>query len=243
MIFEGDLNRFYITEVLWCLIRFCKTGVLNCESDEEMISFYISNGGFDRIVNPYDDLKIGSILIKKGYINQKELGRALKQQKELSKPIGQILIQLNLLTREHLGKILESQIQEIIFRVAEWRDATFTFEDYPESESATTAIFSTKDWRLHKFIEELDQKVKIFKGLLKNMPPDDKILVLASKYSDKHDQIARKEEIRQIIDLADGERDIKAMRRESLLGTYRSQVIISKLVEAELLVEKKNSND
>jgi len=57
--------------------------------------------------------KIGEMLVENGLLNETDLKAALEKQKKLEhqKPIGEILIEMNLITIDTLIKYLEIQLK------------------------------------------------------------------------------------------------------------------------------------
>ena len=54
--------------------------------------------------------KIGEILVGKGLITAEQLGKFLHSQKETSKPLGQLLLEEEILTREELTAVIGEQL-------------------------------------------------------------------------------------------------------------------------------------
>ncbi len=54
--------------------------------------------------------KIGEILVGKGLITAEQLGKFLHRQKETSKPLGQLLLEEEILTREELTEVIGEQL-------------------------------------------------------------------------------------------------------------------------------------
>ncbi len=234
MIFSADLDKVRLTEVMWFLLRFEKDGLLTCEAGEETVHFYLRDGVLERIVNPYDDLRLGEILMRKGFIDRKWLDRALKQQRELKKQLGEVMLQLNILKREHLGKMLRNQFEEIVMRVCELEGARVEFKGYPADEYVFGSIFTNKDDAFLKIVTNLDKKVSEFFNLGEKLPSDDSIINVPKR--DKlNPKILQKEEIRQIIDLADGTRSLRQIRRKCTSDLLKTQEMLLKLYEAKVL--------
>lgn len=241
MFLSGNLDKCFITEILYSALFFDKTGIIRCSSPAgETISFYVREGNLERILNPWEDLKLGGILFKRGYINEKELNRVLKQQYELKKQLGEILIQMNLLTRQHLTKMLRMQFEQIILRVAALEDASFTMEEYPEEETHSAFIFSKSEQIILGHIEELNSKVRRFKDMALKLPPNDTVLIRDNETLKANPKIAEKEENRQILRLTDGVRTLGQIRRECSFNTLEAQAAILYLYQKKFILNKES---
>lgn len=236
MILTGDLNKIYITELLYFILFFEKNGLLRCSSPiEEPVVFYLREGNLEKVKNPWEDLKMGNILFNRGYINEKELNRALKQQQELKKQLGEILIQMNLLTRPLIAKALKTQFEEILIRVAALDDSTFTFEEFPDDEPRSAFIFAKSEKNILGHIEEVNVKVRRFKSLAAQLPSSDSILSRDNDALKANIKLAEKEENRKIIKLADGTRTLRQIRRQCAYNTLDAQTVILSLYKAGII--------
>ena len=239
MFLTGNLDKIFITEILYSLLFFDKTGILRCSSPvDETISFYVREGNLEKILNPWEDLKLGSILFRRGYINEKELNRALKQQHELKKQLGEIFIQMNLLTRQHLTKMLRMQFEQVILRVAAFEESVFNLEEYPEEEPQSVFLFSKSEQNILGHVEELNSKVRRFKTISFQLPPNDTVLIRDSEVLKASPKITEKEESRQILKLADGTRTLREIRRECAYNTLEAQAAILYLYQNKIIKKK-----
>lgn len=236
MILAGELDKTYITEILHFTLYFEKNGILSCVSKTgDTIRFYLRDGNLEKIINPWEDLKLGGMLYARGYINEKELNRALRQQHELKKQLGEILVQMNLLTRPLISKVLRTQFEEIIFRVAALEEATFALEEFPEEEHRAAFIFSKSEQNILGHIDELNAKVKRFKQISYQLPSNGTLLTRDNEALKANPKVAEKEESRKIIRLADGTRTLQDIRIQCAYNMFDAQSVILNLYKAGIL--------
>ncbi len=131
MSFWGTFNLFSLSEVLQLLHMGRKSGTLDSwnEFDERKIFFYEGNILFAEAVK-YKE-KLGDILVKSRAINDIQLSKALKIQRDShsSKKVGEILIEAGFITRERLINGITSQTEESIYELFDWENGHFRFEE------------------------------------------------------------------------------------------------------------------
>lgn len=131
MSFWGTFNLFSLSEVLQLLHMGRKSGTLDSwnEFDERKIFFYEGNILFAEAVK-YKE-KLGDILVKSRAINDIQLSKALKIQRDShsTKKVGEILIEAGFITRERLINGITSQTEESIYELFDWESGHFRFEE------------------------------------------------------------------------------------------------------------------
>lgn len=231
----SDLETLQLPEIFWLCIHFEKNAIINCTSNTNKTSFYFYNGNLERISNPYPELLIGNLLQRQGFINEKELNRSLKQQRELNKPIGQVLIQLNLITREHLAKMLEFQIREIVLRIAAEGDSHCTMTNYPEDEIASIALKKHDMEQLINLAKTILQELNEYLQLREEMPGNDVIPQISDALRDKID-LLNKEEIKQIISDVEAGKTLGQIRFEGAPGILKIEKYLKPLFKNGYLI-------
>jgi hypothetical protein len=75
-----------------------------------------------------DDL-LGQMLVKGGLINQSKLDEALQIQKDTLQVLGKILVDKGYIENDALRKSLLLQVQEAVYRILDWAEGNYDFED------------------------------------------------------------------------------------------------------------------
>ncbi|MDD3626922.1 MAG: DUF4388 domain-containing protein [bacterium] len=131
MSFWGTFELFTLSEVLQLLHMGRKSGTLDSwnEFDERKIFFYEGNIIYAEAVK-YKE-KIGDILVKSRAINDIQLSKALKIQRDShsNKKIGEILVEAGFITKERLIEGITRQTEESIYELFDWENGHFRFEE------------------------------------------------------------------------------------------------------------------
>lgn len=131
MSFWGTFELLTLSEVFQLLHMGRKTGTLDTwnEFDERKIFFHEGNIIYAEAVK-YKE-KLGDILVKSRAINDIQLSKALKLQRDshTTKKLGEILIEAEFITREKLIAGITRQTEESIFELFDWEKGHFRFEE------------------------------------------------------------------------------------------------------------------
>jgi hypothetical protein len=130
MALQGDLKDFSITEIIQLIGQQFKTGVLNVQHRRKKIEIYFVDGMIVHVFSNYRARKdlLGEILVKAQVITQQQLDQALKVQQETLQYLGEILIDLQLLKREEVLRVIQNQIYETIYDLFQWGEGSFRFD-------------------------------------------------------------------------------------------------------------------
>ncbi len=135
MLLEGSIHRFNLAGVLQFLAQNASTGVLEVRDFEEYGFIYLTNGHVEAISLPVTDEKLGTRLVKAGYLTEQQLAEALMEDSGLSheqkklKPLGQRLIEKRYTTTEEIHDIMEKQTLDQVFELAHWANGVFLYEE------------------------------------------------------------------------------------------------------------------
>lgn len=83
---------------------------------------------------------LAGLLQRGGLVTEEELIGALERQNEAAerKKIGDVLVEMNLISREALREVVLQHTQRLLAELLAWKDGFFRFE--PDSEDPTTAV-------------------------------------------------------------------------------------------------------
>lgn len=75
--------------------------------------------------------RFGDLLVQRGLISQDQLEAALRRQRELGgkTPIGQLLMEMGLITAETIPQILCRQIEGVVYEILSWPEVRFEFQE------------------------------------------------------------------------------------------------------------------
>lgn len=120
-----------IPELLSFLETIDKTGTLEVATFDENFTIVLEDG---EVVHAGSDssppgLRLGDILVMQGATSSSELQEFLRKHENSKKPLGELVVDEGIVTRDELEEALEFQVQRLFQRLFEARDATFSFYD------------------------------------------------------------------------------------------------------------------
>jgi len=146
MLLEGSIHRFNLAGVLQFLAQGAATGVLEVRDFEEYGFIYLVRGQVEAISLPITDEKLGTRLVKAGFLSEQQLAEALMEDSGLShdqkklKPLGQRLMEKGYTTREEIRRIMERQTLDQVFELAHWTTGVFLYEEPEQMPRFQVAI-------------------------------------------------------------------------------------------------------
>lgn len=120
-----------------------ETGVLRCVGPLDNRTVYVSRGVpvFARSERNAD--RLDQMLVRSAAITPEQAQKSLEiQQKQPQKRVGQILLEMNAITLEHLHLTVKTQVQNLILSLFTWSDGKYMFEPGP----LPTQEAITLDW-------------------------------------------------------------------------------------------------
>jgi len=129
MALEGSLTDFGLADILQLIYFQHKTGVLTLEGKTDKVRLLFINGniGGAESKRRIEDNRLGKILLKKGHLKEKALETALEEQRKTGAKLGNILIRNDMVAKEVIEEIVQSQITETIIQLFGWKQGTYEF--------------------------------------------------------------------------------------------------------------------
>lgn len=130
MAFQGDLFDFPLPDLLWFLGSRNKSGWLTLVSDSTHMVFTFRQGSLVGARSTDATQRLGTRLLDAELINERQLQRALEEQKSKadSPALGSILIDLEFITSTQLEQAIARQFGELIFRLLIHPTGQFRFD-------------------------------------------------------------------------------------------------------------------
>jgi Domain of unknown function (DUF4388) len=129
MALEGTLRDFSLADIFQLIGLQRKTGVLTLRSKEDTVTVTFLDGkvvGADSLDRRLEN-RLGSVLIRTGYLTQDQLNRALEIQRETLQRLGFILTHYGIISQESLREAIQLQITQIVYRLFRWHDGDYHF--------------------------------------------------------------------------------------------------------------------
>ena len=136
MAFKGDLSTIGLADLFQTLTMSHKEGTLIVQDGESRKSIYFGRDGISLTsIGKRKHLRLGELLLRAGKITQKQLTDLLELQRKTKTILGELIVKMQLATDNDITNIVKSQIEEEIYDLFIWQNATFEFiEGPPPSE-------------------------------------------------------------------------------------------------------------
>lgn len=242
MALQGTLKDFSITEIIQLIGQQLKTGVLKIQRGQNIAEIYFVDGMIVHVYSNYRGKKdlIGEILVKAQLINQEQLERALRIQKETLKYLGEILVELGMLKKEDVLRVISTQVYETIYELFWWEDGNFSFDlRLVESYKKIPFALSTEQVLLNilRMVDEWSEiEKKIFSPHLvfkKSVLQEERFGDVLLSQSYLKERLTSEQEL--IYNLIDGNLTVQEIIDRSLLGKFNTSEILANLKEMGLI--------
>ncbi|OGC79965.1 MAG: hypothetical protein A2W07_04825 [candidate division Zixibacteria bacterium RBG_16_43_9] len=210
---QGSVEKFQLSDIFQLLSACRKSGTLGVQKGEDVIMVYFQDGNIIFAHNPYNRLRVGELLVKKGILSTNRLQKIMQTQKELKdkKRIGELLILEGIITRKQLEELVKLQVEEVIYDLLKWEKGNFKFYEnrFPTQEEITIKI-STEN-----LILESVRRSDELERLKKKLPSFDTVMGLAPTEDNREKDINLKADEWNVLTLVDGHRDIRKILEDS----------------------------
>ena len=222
MALEGTIKDFSIVELLQMLGQNKSTGILVIKHKENFVTIYFERGLIVSVETFPKKLeyRLGKTLLKGGSISQEILSKALQIQHKTGRKLGEILVGLNIISKDELRKALKEQASQIILRIMNWKEGEYKFQkkDIVDWEKEWFEPLSV-DKLLMESMQILDEM-----PLIKEIIPDPSVVFTRNnitkkiklldetedeKISDKIIYLTKNEY--EILKYVDGEKDVNSL--------------------------------
>ena len=129
MALEGTLRDFSLADIFQLIGLQRKTGVLTLRGKDDTVTVTFLDGkvvGADSLNRRLEN-RLGTVLIKTGFLTQDQLNRALEIQKETLQRLGFILTHYGIISAESLREAIQLQIMQVVYRLFRWKDGDYHF--------------------------------------------------------------------------------------------------------------------
>lgn len=142
----GTLKGFGVTEIFQLISQQMKTGALNLSSQKANVTITFENGVIVGITSDqWERDPRADVLLKAGYVNDKELKAALESEKRNSESWHEVLISKGQLKKIFLERATNVVIKQTLLEVFQWGEGGYKFDDWnTESGSILTCHIPTE---------------------------------------------------------------------------------------------------
>lgn len=124
---KGELKNTPYPNLLISLQKRKKTGILNIDSLLKLRIYFLE--GFPVSVEGGDSKTLlGTMAFAEGWITQEDYRRALSNLARTKKRVGEVLLEMGIISPHELDRLLESQVKEKLIRGFECTTGTYSFK-------------------------------------------------------------------------------------------------------------------
>lgn len=130
MILWGNIKDFSVFMIMQLLASYGKSGQLQVEDEEERAVIFLDEGFVQAISVPRSDHTLGSRLIKKGHITEKQLRKIILEtafRKEENEFLGLTLMKSGVVEKKAIVESIEEQAYDNTLELSNWVKGIFRF--------------------------------------------------------------------------------------------------------------------
>jgi hypothetical protein len=124
----GDLQDLSLADIIQIIAGSQKTGVLYVNADEGRSTIVFKNGFVVSASKPDLAIRLGQLLRRENQISEIELAMCLKEQQQTNRPLGEILLERSLVTRDQLQNLMKLQVMETVNEIVNLTEGSFSFQ-------------------------------------------------------------------------------------------------------------------
>jgi hypothetical protein len=236
MALEGKIVDFGVADILQLISQQQKTGVLIVERRDESIEILFWNG---MIISAHPVAKaekelLGEKLVKSGLISPQQLERALDYQENNFQHLGEILVEMNILDKYQLDKIIRNRIYDTFSELFQWKEGSYAFE-------ATSVDFNEKVFTplaLEHIILDVLRMMDEMPDIMKSISSMDALFKKTGRElscTDENDNGEMSNEEKRVFNLIDGQNTVQDVVDKSLFGKYTATKTVMQLLENDYI--------
>ncbi len=145
---SGSLETFSVDDLFFFMALQKRSGRLHVTNGSDTITASFRKGNLLHIESDATPPanRLGSILLRGGFITESRLQEALDTNQRTGLPIGYILVNLGYLSQNQLKGPLRLQAEEHLHKLYSWKRGRFSFEDAAVEPFGTHRIFVGEDY-------------------------------------------------------------------------------------------------
>lgn len=199
-----------------------KTGVLVVLNDTVKKTLFFGSGDLRMATSNLPEDRIGAVLYRYGLVTHEQLEEALDKAKGRRR-LGQVLVDLEVLTVHELYKCIRRQIEDIFYSVLLYRTGEFYFYTMQQDANLPVNMNLSTNNLLMEGVRRIDE-MSYFR---EKLPSSATVLEISPDVPPK--KLEEKES--RVYCLIDGKRSVADLGRESRLGEFETTKIVFHLLQ------------
>ncbi len=163
--YRGDLALTPLAEILATIHRYRVPGVVEISSDGRARRIVVDDGSVTFAVSNEKDLGLAAYLLNRGTLDAETAREVELRQARDGLKVGQVLLQMGVVTPERLNAAIAGQVREILLGALEWETGDVRFE----IGARRTSDFVRLDFPLPEVILEWVRRAANVKRLIQRL--------------------------------------------------------------------------
>ncbi len=265
MALEGTLKDFSLADIFQLIGLQRKTGVLTLRSKDDTVTVTFLDGkvvGADSLNRRLEN-RLGTVLMRTGFITQDQLNRALEIQKETLQRLGFILTHYGIISAESLREAIQLQILQVVYRLFRWKDGDYHFsqETTIEYDRDNVMPITAESILMEgaRMIDEwpiIEKRIRSYDMIFRKKATDQEIVVVGADEADEvdfdgdsarkrkgsaSDKIRISQEEKSIYDLVDGIMKVGDIVEVARLSEFDTNKALYELLTRDLIEEVRSA--
>ena len=226
----GNFETFNLNSIFQLLSNEQKTGVLKVKNEEKEIRIFLKDGEIIYATGSQENERLGHFLKSSGSVSEEQLQAALTKSKAEKKAVGQILIELGIVTSPKLRKVIRRQIEQMIFNLFLWDKGEYEYNDAAINVKGMVVAKINVVSLLLEASRRIDE-ISIFRKHI----TDDALTYRPTGRVSREGEITLSPAELRILDLVDGRRSIRQVLRDSGFDEYSAYKNLYSLLSSGLI--------
>ncbi|HVE70427.1 MAG TPA: DUF4388 domain-containing protein [Thermoanaerobaculia bacterium] len=264
MALEGTLRDFSLADIFQLIGLQRKTGVLTLRGKDDTVTVTFLDGkvvGADSLNRRLEN-RLGTVLMKRGYLSQDQLNRALEIQKETLQRLGFILTHYGIISQDSLRDAIQLQLMQIVYRLFRWKDGDYHFSqettieyDRDNVDPIAAESILMEGARMMDEWPIIEKRIRSYDMVFRKKASENEIVVVGADEADEidfdgettnakkkrpsgsSDKIRISEEEKGVFDLVDGTRNVGEMLEISRYSEFDTNKALYELLTRDLIEE------
>ncbi|MEN8148780.1 MAG: PQQ-binding-like beta-propeller repeat protein [Planctomycetota bacterium] len=233
MSLRGNLNSVDLANIFQMLSINQKEGTLNIFDGDSKKSIYFSRQGVSMLSRGKAKKDtLGQILLRYDRVNGEQLERALEKQRQTGQLLGAILEESGLVSSDVIEDALRIQIEEEVYNLFVWKDASFEFiEGAPPPEFDTFDGVTQLTFNVNSLIMEAARRVDEWEQIQRVVPSTSEIYRYSGRNMELSDDIFREAYCEKVLAAINGKHTVDEIIDRSFVNRFEVCRILSLLLE------------
>jgi len=232
-VLKGTLDDFTLSDIFRLTALAKKTGRLDVERRTGSGRVYFREGEVYHAESTKSKELLGSKLTRSGRVTDKQLRRAVIDQEQTGRRLGELLIEQGAVEEEEIEWAVRSQIEDGVFDLLRWDLGAFVWEPDVEIDAEVPLTVSVEN-----LIIEASRRLDEISQIRKKIPSADVVLAMAPRTPDGAHQINITSEEWQVLVLVDGRRTVEDIATSTGAEAYQTTRLLFGLMNAGLIEHK-----